>query len=667
MEGVLLQATIYLTAMVVTVPLSVRLGLGSVLGYLIAGIAIGPVLGLVGAETQDLQHYAEFGVVLMLFLIGLELDPRTLWDMRRKLLGVGGAQIVVSTAAIAAATQALGLPWQTALAVGITLALSSTAIVLTTLTEKGLMRTEGGRSSFSVLLTQDIAVIPALALLPLLAAGAAMTITGDGSISRGAEDDAHHTMSLVEGLPAWGVTAVTLGAVIAVILAGRYLSPVLFRYIHASRLREMYTAVALVIVVGIAFLMILVGLSPALGAFVAGVVLANSEFRHELEADIEPFKGLLLGLFFITVGAGINFGTLFANPVTIVALTLGMMLLKGLILFAIALVFRLRGRDKWLFTLSLAQAGEFGFVLVAFGLQQAVFPVRVGEILLLVIALSMLLTPLAFIASDWIGRSLGQDGGRTEEASDEIAEEGSIIIAGIGRFGQVVNRMVQASGFSTVVLDNDLGTIQLMRRFGFKGYFGDPTRPELLKAAGLETAKVLVVAVDDTKAAVDLVRYARRLRPDISITARAHDRLHVYELYDAGADHIVREMFDSSLRAARYVLEDMGLTDYEAHEMETAFYRHDRQNLRDLAQLWKPGVPVSENEAYVERARILNNNLETALMTQLDAIAEEPEEQGWRPRGDASALRGMQRTTASRRPDPERDPGPAAGPDAGRD
>jgi CPA2 family monovalent cation:H+ antiporter-2 len=650
MEGALLQATIYLTAMVIAVPLSVRLGLGSVLGYLIAGIAIGPILGLVGDETQNLQHYAEFGVVLMLFLIGLELDPRTLWDMRRKLLGVGGAQIAVSTVAIAGAAILMGLPWPTALAVGITLALSSTAIVLTTLTEKGLMRTEGGRSAFSVLLTQDIAVIPALALLPLLAIGAQITARDDGSLQRGAgEDQAHHTMSLVDGLPAWGVTLVTLGAVIAVILAGRYLSPILFRYIHLSRLREMYTAVALVIVVGVAFLMVLVGLSPALGAFVAGVVLANSEFRHELEADIEPFKGLLLGLFFITVGAGINFATLFGGLWVILGLTLGLMLLKGLILLGIALVFRLRGQDRWLFTLSLAQAGEFGFVLVAFGLQQSVFPAQIGEILLLVIALSMLLTPLAFIASDWIARRLAPRAPDAEAAADEIEEKATIVIAGIGRFGQVVNRMVQASGFRTTVLDNNLATIQLMRRFGFKGYFGDPTRPELLKAAGLESAKVLVVAVDDRTAAVDLVRYARRLRPDIAITARAHDRLHVYELYDAGADHIVREMFDSSLRAARYVLEDMGLTDYEAHEMETAFYRHDRQNLRELAKLWRPGVPISENEAYVAKSRELNNNLETALLDQLDALPEEPREPGWRPRGDASALEGLARSTPRRR------------------
>lgn len=653
MDGVLLQSLIYLGAMVIAVPLSVRFGLGSVLGYLIAGIAIGPVLGLVGSETEDLQHYAEFGVVLMLFLIGLELDPKGLWEMRRKLLGLGGLQVVITTLAIAAAAFSLGLDAQMALAVGLTLSLSSTAIVLKTLNEKDLMQTGGGRSAFSVLLTQDIAVIPFLAFLPLLASEAGMIrFAEDGSIERGVAADDHHAISLVEGLPAWGVTLVTLGAVVAVILAGRYLSAHLFRFIHMSRLREMYTAVALAIVVGIAVLMILVGLSPALGAFVAGVVLANSEFRHELEANIEPFKGLLLGLFFITVGAGINFAVLIGNPFLIVGLTAGLMVLKGLILYAIAFAFRVRGADRWLFTLGLAQAGEFGFVLIAFGVQQAVFPGRVAEIMLLVIALSMLLTPLAFIAYERLRDHLG---GPDETAEpDAIDHAAPVIIAGIGRFGQVVNRMVKASGFDTVVLDSDLKTIQLMRRFGFKGYFGDPTRPELLQAAGLEMAKVLVVAVDDRNAAVQLVRYARKVRPDLSITARAHDRLHVYELYEAGADHIVREMFDSSLRAARYVLEDMGLSDYEAHELEIAFYRHDRENLRALAELWKPGVPISENHEYVEKSRELNTSLETALVSILDEAAEsgaDPGAPAARARGDAGALKGTMRSrNAPRRP-----------------
>jgi CPA2 family monovalent cation:H+ antiporter-2 len=652
MEDLLLQATIYLTAMVIAVPLSVRFGLGSVLGYLIAGIVIGPVLGLVGSETADLQHYAEFGVVLMLFLIGLELDPAGLWEMRRKLVGLGGAQIMITIVVLAAGAVLVGLPLPLAIAIGMTFALSSTAIVLQTLNEKQLMQTNGGRSAFSVLLTQDIAVIPFLALLPLLASATVATrFSEDGSIQRGAEEDAHHAISLVEDLPAWGVTLVTLGAVAAVILAGRYLSPFLFRFIHMSKLREMYTAVALVIVVSIAVLMILVGLSPALGAFVAGVVLANSEFKHELEANIEPFKGLLLGLFFITVGAGISFATLYANPVLIIGLTLALMLLKGLVLLAIAAVFGLRGGDRWLFTLGLAQAGEFGFVLIAFGVQQMVFPGQVAEILLLVIALSMLLTPLSFIVSDYLRKRMTET--IEEPEPDAIHEGAPVIIAGIGRFGQVVNRMVQASGFRTVVLDSDLATIQLMRRFGFKGYFGDPTRPELLAAAGLDTATVLVVAVDDRKAAVDLVRYARKMRPDMAITARAQDRLHVYELYEAGADHIVREMFDSSLRAARYVLEDMGLSDYEAHELEIAFYRHDRQNLRELAQLWKPGVPIAENTAYVDRARELNTNLEMAMVSQLDELATDapaaPEDR--RTSGDAGALRGtMDSRTAARRP-----------------
>ncbi len=649
MEETLLQATIYLGAMLIAVPISVRLGLGSVLGYLLAGIAIGPILGLVGSETADLQHYAEFGVVLMLFLIGLELEPSSLWDMRKRLIGMGGSQIALSTAVLAGGAWILGMEAPMALAIGLTLALSSTAIVLTTLTEKGLMRTKGGNGAFSALLTQDIAVIPALALLPLLASGIAVSFNEDGSIGRRATETVGHSMSLVEGLPAWGVTLITLAAVTFVILAGRYVSPVIFRFIDATKLRELYTVTALLIVVGIAVLMLLVGLSPALGAFLAGVVLANSEFRHEMEADIEPFKGLLLGLFFITVGAGMQFSTLFASPFTIIGLTLGVMAIKGAVLYAIARAFRLRGRDRWLFTLSLAQAGEFGFVLISFGVQQAVFPDRIAGILLLVVALSMLLTPLSFILYEQISARM-KDGSEQRPDADEIDAQGTVIIAGIGRFGQVVNRFVRASGFKTVVLDSNLETIQLMRKFGLQSFFGDPTRPELLKAAGLATAKVLVVAVDDKASAVKLVKYAKRQRPDISVVARAYDLLHVYELYEAGADHIVREMFDSSLRAGRYVLEDMGMTDFEAHELEMAFYRHDRQNLRALAEVWVPGVPVTENPEYMRLTREFTDNLESAMATQLLELAEEAKGDGPkanRSSGDVSALSGVSRDRTS--------------------
>ncbi|PXW67969.1 Kef-type potassium/proton antiporter (CPA2 family) [Loktanella sp. PT4BL] len=619
MESFLFQATIYLGAAVIAVPLAARLGLGSVLGYLLAGIVIGPVAGLVGSETQDLQHFAEFGVVMMLFLIGLELDPRALWNMRQRLLGLGGLQILLTMLAISSGAVAMGYDLSTAVAVGMIFALSSTAIVLQTLTEKGLMQTSGGRSTFSVLLAQDIAVIPMLALLPLLAVPAVMSLAPDGSMVRAATEhgDEHHAVvSLVDGLPGWGVTLVTLGAVAIVILAGTFLTRPVFRYIHHARLREMYTALALLMVVATAVLMTMVGLSPALGTFLAGVVLANSEFRHELESDLAPFKGLLLGLFFITVGAGIDFTLLFGDPARILALALAVMLIKGLILYALALLFKLHKKDRWLFTLGLAQAGEFGFVLISFSLQQGVLAEALGGQLLLVTALSMLITPLLFIVYELIIKRMSD----VEEAEhDEVDEQGTVIIAGIGRFGQIVNRLVQSAGVNTVVVDNDLSTVQMMRKFGFRGFFGDPTRPDLLNAAGLEDAKILVVALDDREAANKLVSYARKARPDLHIIARARDRVHVYELYDAGADDIVRELFDSSLRAGRYALENLGLSEFEAAEVEQAFYQHDRKALRELAELWKPGVPITEIPEYVARARELNNTLELELTARQQA------------------------------------------------
>jgi CPA2 family monovalent cation:H+ antiporter-2 len=555
---------------------------------------------------------------MMLFLIGLELEPRTLWDMRKRLIGLGGLQVVLTMLAVMGVSIALGYNWTTSLAIGMVFALSSTAIVLQTLTEKKLMQTGGGRSTFSVLLTQDIAVIPMLALLPLLAAPAVMTFAPDGSMQRVTEDahDTHGAISLVEGLPGWGVTLVTLGAVIAIILAGIYLIRPLFRYIHHARLREMYTALALLLVVSIAVLMGMVGLSPALGTFLAGVVLANSEFRHELESDLEPFKGLLLGLFFITVGAGINFNMLFAQPVYILALTVGVMAIKGIILYGLGRLFKLKGKDQWLFTLGLAQAGEFGFVLVSFSSQQGVLSDGLAGQLLLVIALSMLITPLLFIVYDLLSRRMTDP---DDPEHDEVDEQGTVIIAGIGRFGQIVNRLVQSAGFKTVVIDSNLQTVQMMRKFGFRGFFGDPTRPDLLSAAGFADARVLVVAIDDKASATKLVAYARKARPDLHIVARARDRVHVYELYDAGANDIVREMFDSSLRAGRYALENLGLSDFEAAEAEQTFYHHDRTAMRELASLWKPGVPVADLPDYVARSRELNNDLETALAARQQA------------------------------------------------
>lgn len=626
MEGFLSQAVVYLAAAVIAVPIASRMGLGSVLGYLAAGIIIGPVMGLVGSETADLQHFAEFGVVMMLFVIGLELEPRALWDMRHKLLGLGGLQITGTIAVIGGVAFAFGLPWQSALAIGMILSLSSTAIVLQTLNEKGLMQTPGGRSSFSVLLTQDIAVIPMLAMIPLLALpyDDHTPKASDDHGGHGAHDAAHAATNLLEGLPGWAVTLATLGVIAGIILAGIFLIPLVFRFIHAARLREMYTSITLLIVAGIGYLMTIVGLSPALGTFLAGVVLANSEFRHELESDIEPFKGLLLGLFFITVGAGINFDILFGNPATILLMTLGVIAIKGAILFAIALLFHMKGRSRMLFTLSLAQAGEFGFVLIGFTVQQHVLPTALSEQLLLVVALSMLITPALFIAYEVLSRRVSET--VADEPEDQVDSGGPVIIAGIGRFGQIVNRMVRNSGYETVVLDSDLRMIQLMRKFGFKGFFGDPTRPEILHAAGLHEASVLVVAIDDKEAAERLIQYARSERPDLHIVARAHDRVHVYRLFRAGANDIVREMFDSSLRAGRYVLENVGLSEYEAHEAEKAFYKHDRHAMRELAPLWDPDKPVYENEAYVARAKELEQELESTMLSSRTGEALDGEE-----------------------------------------
>ena len=633
MESFLLQASIYLGAAVCVVPLAVRLGLGSVLGYLAAGILMGPIFGIAGAETADLQHFAEFGVVLMLFLIGLELEPKSLWEMRHKLLGMGGAQVVLTTVSVSIGLIWLGLSPAVALILGMMASLSSTAIVLQTLSEKNLMRTQGGRSAFSVLLTQDIAVIPMLAVIPLLALpemraerATVYGVSNPQDVVQQAETSS--LITTVQSLPGWGAGLLTLAIVAGIVLAGHYLSRPIFRFVHAAKLPEMSTFISLLMVLGIAFLMMLVGLSPALGTFVAGVVLANSEFRHQLEADLKPFKGLLLGLFFMTVGVGINFKMLAREPMTVLGLTLGLMLLKALILVAISFVFKLKRQDRWLFSLSLAQGGEFGFLIVSFARSESALPLAAGQMGLLVISLSMLLTPLLFIGYDWLSARFAH---RTlDQAPDEIDEKGQVIIAGIGRFGQVVNRLIRTSGIPTVVLDNDMTTIETMRKFGVKGFFGDPARPELLEAAGLAEAQVIVIAVDDRDTATRIVRYARSRRADIHIVARARDRVHVYELYQAGANDIVRETFDSSIRAGRYVLENMGFSEYEAAKVSQAYYRVDRGAMRDLAEVWVPGQPTHLNEAYIARAKQLDRDLEIALMEELHEVkpmaAEEPPE-----------------------------------------
>ncbi|MGB0867212.1 MAG: monovalent cation:proton antiporter-2 (CPA2) family protein [Granulosicoccaceae bacterium] len=619
----LLQAFIYLFAAVLAVPLAKRLGLGSVLGYLIAGILIGPALGLVGDETQAIQHVAEFGVVMMLFLVGLELEPRALWAMRHKLLGLGGLQVLLTTAAITAVALALGQVWSIALAIGLVFSLSSTAIVLQSLNEKGLMKSDGGQASFSVLLFQDIAVIPMLALIPLLALPELQQATQHGA-------DHHGSLSLVAGLHGWQVAAVTLLAVAAVVVGGHYLSPLLFRFVAQAKAREIFTAAALLLVIGIALLMSLVGLSPALGTFLAGVVLANSEFRHELESDIEPFKGLLLGLFFITVGAGINFGILSANVAMVIGLTVGLIALKAAVLLGLAKVFKLNRADTWLFALALAQAGEFGFVLLAFTVQNSVIPASLADILLLVVAFSMLLTPLLFICYEQL--LLPKMASDQNRGASDTPEQGKIIIAGIGRYGQIINRLLLHSGYQTVVLDVSAEAVHRQSKFGVQTFYGDASRPDLLHAAGLEEAQMLIVAIDDQQRTHDIVRHARRHRPDIHIVARAYDRMEVFELYQSGANDIIRETFDSAVRAGRSALEALEIHPFEVEKMVHAFVESDKRGTLELAKIYNPDIPPHENQEYIDLSKKLRKENEASIgrsrANSLGAV-----DRAWRPPG----------------------------------
>ncbi|MGB7995517.1 MAG: monovalent cation:proton antiporter-2 (CPA2) family protein [Photobacterium halotolerans] len=582
MTEYLIYAFIYLIAAVIAVPLAQRFGLGSVLGYLIAGVVIGPVIGLVGEETTSIQHFAEFGVVIMLFLVGLELEPKSLWAMRHRLIGLGGLQIGLTALAFTGAGLFLELPWTLALAIGLILAMSSTAIVLQTFNEKGLGRTEGGKNAFSVLLFQDIAVIPMLALLPLLALPE--LIAQAQSVTAAAAEH-HEELSLVAGLPGWAYGLVITASIAFVVVGGHYLSRPLFRFVAASGLREIFTATALMLVLGVSILMSLVGLSPALGTFLAGVVLANSEFRHELESNIDPFKGLLLGLFFITVGAGINFNILFSEFFTVIGLTLGIMLIKALVLFLLALIFRIRNSNRWLFALSLAQAGEFGFVLISFTVQNHVLPPDLAQTLSLVVALSMMFTPGLFIFYDKVILPRFEHSSNEREA-DTIDEQGTVIIAGIGRFGQIVNRLLIANGIKTVVLDHQSTIIDTMRRINTKAYFGDATRPDLLHTAGIEHAAMVVVAMDNQESSIMLVKHIKHTYPNVKILARAFDRGHSYRLRQAGADVIESETYHSALEIGAAALRELGLPSRLAQQQKSAYKRVDDELSAGLYQAW---------------------------------------------------------------------------------
>ncbi len=570
LDQFLLGAFVYLAAAVIAAPIATRLGLGSVLGYLMAGIALGPsVAGFIGgSQGESVMHFAEFGVIVMLFLVGLELQPSKLWELRMPILGLGGLQVTGVASAVGGVAYLLGADWKTALTVGLVLALSSTAIVLQSMQERGLMKTAVGKSTFSVLLFQDISVIPMLALLPLLAA---VTQSED------------HTASMISSLPAWAQPLVVLGAVASIILAGRYLMRPLFRLVAATKIREIFVAFALLIVVGITLLMQQVGLSAALGTFLAGVVLAESEYRHELEMDLDPFKGLLLAVFFISVGAGIDFGLIAAKPMMLAALVAGFIVIKLVVQFILAKLYGMVTADASRFAFLLAQGGEFAFVLITFVTGLGLLGVDDAALLVAVVAVSMAFAPLLMLLDEKIIQPRFAAAGEAREA-DVIDESGAqVIIAGYGRFGMTVGRLLQANGFKAVVLDHDTEQIDVLRGFGYKLFYGDASRVDLLEAAGARDAKLLLVAVDDRDKVNEIVDAAKKNFPNLKIFARAFDRVHAYELINAHVEHQYREVFDASVQMAEDALVALGRHPYEAHRAALLFKAHDNELLVQAA------------------------------------------------------------------------------------
>jgi len=630
--GFFFQAFIYLTAAVLSVPVAKRLGLGSVLGYLLAGIIVGPfVLGLVGREGQDVMHFAEFGVVMMLFLIGLELQPSVLWKLRGPILGMGGLQVGLTSAAVLSIAIGIGIPWQTSLAVGLTLSLSSTAIVLQTLNEKGLIRTAGGQNAFSVLLFQDIAVIPILATLPLLAIG------DFSSAAAGAE--AHHASTWVDGYPIWVQTSVMIGVVVSIIIAGRFLISPIFRLIAKTKLREIFTAAALLLVIGIALLMTKVGLSPALGTFLAGVVLAQSEYRHQLETDIEPFKGLLLGLFFIAVGASVDFNLIASDPVLITKLVIGLIVIKFVFLFIIGMFFRMSLDNNILFAFSLAQGGEFAFVLFSFGVQNKVFNTDLANPLIAVVAVSMALTPLLMLINEkLIQPRFGTKRGVEKEA-DEIDVKNNVIIAGFGRVGSTIGRFLQANGIKATYLDIDPDNVDLLRKMGLKVFYGDAARQDMLHAAGAENAKLIIIAVDDPDKTFEISETVKKHFPDLKIIARSNGWFDSYKLINAGINHIYPETMDTALRIAADALCQMGHRRYQTHRAIKTFRKHDERYLRELAEIHH------DKKELIRGAKQRIEDLEKLMLTEMDDVGKD-KDLGW----DASTLineYGQKKSTAS--------------------
>jgi glutathione-regulated potassium-efflux system ancillary protein KefC len=555
---------IYLAAAVIAVPLARALGLGSIIGYLAAGIVIGPWGLKLVTDAQTILSVAEFGVVLMLFLVGLELEPRRLWAMRRPIFGWGAVQVGVSTLVMTGAGLLLGVPWPLVLAAALGLSLSSTAIGLAVLGERKAMPSNAGQGVLAIALFQDVAAIPILALLPLLAPQAAQAAGGG-----------------------WLGAAKAVAVVAALLLGGRLLLRPALRWIAGSRTPEIFTAASLLLVVATASLMHAVGLSMALGAFLAGVLLAESEYRHELETDLEPFKGLLLGLFFIAVGMSIDFAVVLAQPGLVALIVLGFLVVKTLVLAVIARGMPIPLAERPVFVILLAQGGEFGFVVFQAALQAGVIDGATSSLLVAAVALSMLLTPLALVLADrWLMPRLARGQGPRLAELDQ-PQGAPVIIAGFGRYGQIVGRLLMANGIQPTVLDNDSENVEGIRRFGWKVFYGDATRLDLLRMAGASEARVLVLAIDDVERSLALVDLLREHFPRLQVVARARNVQHWYQLQQRGVLHIERETFGSALMSGRSVLETLGFERHQARNLALRFRRHNLEQLAEAAPHFK--------------------------------------------------------------------------------
>jgi len=599
-HSLLTNALIYLAAAVVAVPLAKRLGLGAVLGYLLAGMAIGPWgLKLIG-DVEDILHFSEFGVVLLLFVIGLELEPSRLWSLRRQIFGWGAAQVLLVAAALFGAALLVGIDWRVALIASLGLSLSSTAIALATLGERNLMGTPAGQAGFALLLFQDIAAIPMIALVPVLGVAVADSTHAGG----------------------WQNAARLVAVIAGVVVGGRYLVRPALRIIAKAGMREIFTAFALLLVIAISLLMQWVGMSMALGAFMAGVLLADSEYRHALETDLEPFKGLLLGLFFIAVGMSVDFGVFLAKPWIILGLVLGFLAIKLAVLFLLSFRFGIARGQRWLFAFLLSQGGEFAFVVFGAAATARVFAPETGSLLVAVVALSMVSTPLLLLFHDKVlePRYRGQNK-REPDAIDDDNED-HVIIAGFGRFGQIIGRLLNANRIKLTILDHDPDQIELLRGFGFKVFYGDATRIDLLTAAGAAKARALVLAIDDIDDSLALADAVRENFPDLPILARARNVTHMYQLMDRGVAIIERETFESALQLGRRALSQLGFGAYRAREAMLKFREHNKNSVDAVYPYYK------DREQYVSMAKRARDELNAMFARDLKNIDKETD-QGW--------------------------------------